>query len=101
MTRLNSPKSDAQRSGLLVRTLATGSVIGALTLLAGCPSEPSNNMDDGISPGAVSVEEGETVLDEVEVMSPEEAMNEATEAIDEDNVLDALEELEKEIGSDN
>lgn len=76
-----------------------------LLLLAACGSEPTT-MDDSISPapartGATGATEAPTVLDEVEVMGADEAAAEAEAAIDESNVLDALEELEQEIGKDD
>ncbi len=75
-----------------------------LLVLAACGSEPTT-MDDSISPapagtGVNSTTEAPTVIDEVDVMGADEAAAEAEAAIDESNVLDALEELEQEIGKD-
>jgi hypothetical protein len=64
-----------------------------LVLLAGCPSESA-----APTGGGAESPEAPTVLDEVEVPGLEAAAESAAEEIDEANVLDALDELEGEIG---
>jgi hypothetical protein len=87
----------------LVRALTLGCLFGALAVLSGCPGERSADVEEAIAPRGVRAEfptPGDSVVDQVEVMSPDEAMQEAIQEIDESNVLEALEALEKEIGSD-
>lgn len=71
----------------------------ALVILTACPSEPEAEPDQALAPtpteGTVGTQE--SVLDEVEVMGVEEAAQKAEQEIDESNVLDALDDLEKEI----
>lgn len=73
-------------------------LLGA-ALLAACPSEPTNSDDKPLSPAVSTTEATSSVLDEVEVMGADEAFDQAEQDITEENVLDALGELEKEIGS--
>ncbi|MFT7669545.1 MAG: hypothetical protein ACI8X5_002250 [Planctomycetota bacterium] len=68
-------------------------------VLASCPSEPTANQEPasmpnaGVQPG--STEQG-SVIDEVEVMGADEAHQAAQNEINDDNVMDVLEDLEKE-----
>jgi hypothetical protein len=69
----------------------------AAGLLSSCPSEPTSSANDPLSPGETVT--SSSVLDEVEVMGADEAHEQAEQEITEENVLDALGDLEKEIGS--
>ena len=78
-----------------MRSLRLPVLIASLTLLASCPSEPTQGSE---SSGTPSGAQGTpSVIDDVDVQSPEEALQEATDSIDESNVLDELESLEQEI----
>lgn len=78
----------------------------ALFTLTACPSEPATESDASPTPEveAVTPSGGDgaantpSVLDDVEVMGADEAAELAEQEIDESNVLDALDDLEKEIG---
>ncbi|MFT7487062.1 MAG: hypothetical protein ACI9F9_002921 [Candidatus Paceibacteria bacterium] len=76
-------------------------LLGA-ALLAGCPSDPSPGQQspEALVPGSATATPASatgSILDEVNVMSPEEALDEATQSINEENVLDELNALEREI----
>jgi hypothetical protein len=68
------------------------------SLLASCPSEPSPApeplMFEDEQPGTTT---GGSAIDQVDVVSPDEALHDATGAIDSENVLDELNELEGEM----
>ncbi len=69
-------------------------------LLAGCPSESTEQSQQPVAPSAETPTEP-SVLDEVEVIGVDEAAAEAEAEIDQANVLDELEALESEIGGDS
>jgi hypothetical protein len=71
-------------------------VVVFLGLLAACPSEPNEVQE---APGLIPESNGiaPSMVDEVEVVSPEEALQRADDEIDESNVLDALKALESEV----
>lgn len=73
-------------------------VLAALSVLTSCPSEStqgSASSVDGLEPSAA----GPSVLDEVQIASPEDSLEEATQEIDESNVLEALKAMELDSGN--
>ena len=87
-------------------TLCKLSCLVSLGLLTACPSEPTQASDKGMSgvypgAGAPMISESSapktSLVDEVEVTSPEEALQQANQEIDDSNVLDELKALEDEI----
>lgn len=62
-------------------------------------STPTEGTEGAVAPAAAA--ESKSVLEEVEVPSPEEAYEEAVETITEENADEVLEALEQEIESDS
>jgi len=73
--------------------------VPALLVLTACPSEPQTEEAQSLAPAPIegTANQQSSVIDEVEVMGVDEAVQQAEEEINESNVLDALEDLEKEI----
>ena len=87
------------------RLLCATGVLVFLGSLASCPSEPYIEADQAVEPSvrsgeveAAGSEAESSILDEVDVMGSDEAREAAERDIDDSNVLEALEQLEKEIG---
>lgn len=67
-----------------------------LSFLAACPSEP-NTAPQALAPQPASDSITPSLVDEVDLVSPEDALLQANEEINDDNVLDALDALEGEV----
>jgi hypothetical protein len=81
-----------------MRALRCGAWVVLALLMSGCPSESTDGRQEPLGPGEGGAEP--TVLDEVVVPGDEAAAEAAADSIDEGNVLEALDELEAEIGGD-
>lgn len=81
-----------------MRALRDGAWVALALLVSGCPSESTDGRQEPLGADEAGAEP--TVLDEVVVPGDEAAAEAAADSIDEENVLEALEELEAEIGGD-
>ena len=75
-------------------------ILASLSLLLSCPAEPIAESSDSLQPLAGDQEGATTapsVLDDGQVIGVDEAAQKAEQEINEENVMDALNDLEREI----